>query len=87
MSYILYVYKYYVKHCLGRQILQKLLWMHLRASQIRGREPVRTPGMEVPGACPQTPKFANLLRIFGARRRWPPPMRTSEAACALKFVL
>ena len=34
------------------------------------------------GSYPQTPpKFANLLRIFGARCRWPPPMRTSGAAC------
>ena len=31
---------------------------------------------------PRPPKFANLLHIFGARRRWPPPMRTSGAACA-----
>ena len=32
------------------------------------------------GHAPRPPQFANF-RIFGARYRWPPPMRTSGAIC------
>ena len=33
-----------------------------------------------PGGMSPAPYFTNLLRIFGACRRWPPPVRTSGAA-------
>ena len=38
-----------------------------------------------PGGMPPDP--ANLLRIFGTRRHWPPPMRMSGAACEMIYVV